>query len=78
MKQIKILEDEDIGKFVFYILFDGTLQPGKIKGYNNDLKIAWVVYHCNNEWHDYQNYTGASTNYSDLTFQGKLSATPIK
>jgi len=25
-----------------------------------------VVYHCNGEWEDYQNYTGQSTNIRDL------------
>lgn len=44
---------------------DGVGKKGIVKGVQND-KYAFVVYHCNNNWSDYENYTAARTRIEDL------------
>ena len=39
---------------------------GRVKSLCDDNKSVFVVYKCNNEWGNYQNYTAAKTNISDL------------
>ena len=63
---INNLTDSDIGKYVEYNDNNGKVERGKIKSYNNETQLAWVVYKCNNEWNNYQNYTGQSIKYEDL------------
>lgn len=41
-------------------------EHGMIKSLSDDGKAAFVVYHCNNDWEDFENYTGARTNLEDL------------
>ncbi len=33
----------------------------------SDSEHVFVVYHCDNDWGNYQNYTAARTHISDLT-----------
>lgn len=60
------LLNEDIGKWVIYKNGD----EGKIKSFNNEIKTAWVVYKCNNNWdlEHWKDYTAEATMYCDLTF----------
>ena len=62
------LEDQDIGRWIKYVEFDGSTSSGKIKSFNNETQIAWVVYDCGGNWSDYRNYTGQATSYRDLKF----------
>ena len=66
-KEIK-LKEEDIGRWVTYKDGTGQEERGKVKSFNNERQIAWVVYKCNNNWdgEHWKDYTAASTNYSDL------------
>lgn len=42
-----------------------TKDNGVVKSVSE--KYAFVVYHCNNDWDNYKDYTGACTNIEDLT-----------
>lgn len=53
------------GDKVHYTAPHGTKENGKVKEVRET--IAFVVYKCNNEWDNYENYTGQSTQLSDLT-----------
>jgi len=55
------------GDKVHYTAPHGTKENGIVKDINESGTIAWVVYHCNNEWSQFYNYTGAATNTQDLT-----------
>jgi len=63
------LTQDDLGRWVTYTAGHGGTNRGKIKTFDNELKLAWVVYHCNQEWDDdrWKNYTAAATKYEDLT-----------
>jgi hypothetical protein len=53
-----------IGDNVHYIPFDGCdenlIDNGKIKSFS-DSGNPFVVYHCNNEWDKWMDYTGQNT-----------------
>ena len=40
----------------------------KLKSFNNETQTAWIVFKCNDDWSNFQNYTGESCSYSDLEF----------
>ena len=40
---------------------------GLLKAYLND--YVFIVYHCDNNWDNYQNYTAAATDPRDLEFE---------
>ena len=63
---IKIISPQDIGKWVTYKNGD----RGKIKQFDNERQVAWVVYKCNGNWDldHWKDYTAECTNYEDLTF----------
>jgi len=69
MEKIKKLSASDLGKYVTYSNGFKTEQ-GKIKSFDNEKQVAWIVYHTNNNWDGdhWKDYTAACTNYSDLTF----------
>lgn len=64
---IQDLKESDIGRMVNYKP-NMENEFGKILKFNNQTQTAWVVYKCNEDWDNYQNYTAASTKYSDLYF----------
>jgi len=64
MIELKNLTKEDIGKGVLYINNIGIKEFGRIKSYNE--KWIFVVYNCNKDWGNYQNYTAAATSPDDL------------
>lgn len=61
---IKKLTDKDVGKWVAYIPSYGTKKKGRIKSWNDE--YIFVVYHCNDDWENYNNYTGCATKPEDL------------
>lgn len=79
MIDITKLTDKDIGRWVIYKPFHAKSfddrdqwERGKLKSWN-DTNI-FVVYHCNNEWHRFQDYTGAATDPNDLIFEEATNA----
>lgn len=54
------------GDKVTYVPEHSHPEEGMIKEIHPDGKSAWVVYNCNDDWDDYENYTGALTNFRDL------------
>lgn len=67
MIDIEALTEEDIGKWVVYTDVLGSKEYGRLKSYNRT--NIFVVFKCNNNWDDYQNYTGCSCNPNDLNFR---------
>lgn len=63
--KIEEITKKDIGRFVVYN--DGfKTQLGRIKSYNE--KFIFVVYHCNNNWDRYKDYTGCATSPENIHF----------
>lgn len=60
---ITTLTSDDIGKWVAYT---GTYpyERGRIKSWN--METVFVVYNCNNDWDNFQNYTASGTSPKDL------------
>lgn len=54
------------GKKVHYTAPHGKKENGIVKSV--DENIAFVVYHCDNDWDKYFDYTGAATNLTDLKY----------
>lgn len=46
---MKNLTEQDVGRWIIYINGVGETQRGKIKSFNNDRRVAWVVYNCDNK-----------------------------
>lgn len=65
MIKLSDLTKEDVGKGVIYHSHHDN-QYGVIKSWND--KWIFVVYHCDNQWHRYQDFTGAATRPEDLEF----------
>ena len=67
---MKIMTEADIGSCVTYVPYNGCpkskWENGIVKSYSNENKLAFVVYHCHNDWDHYFRYTGESTVYEDL------------
>ena len=59
---MKILSE---GSKVTYVK-NKTIEHGIIKVFSEDGRFAFVVYHCNNDWDNYKNYTGQMTAVSNL------------
>lgn len=66
-QHITSLTEDDIGRWVTY---DNGFKKerGKIKSFDNERQVAWVVYNANENWDadHWKDYTAACTNYSDL------------
>ena len=71
MIDIAKLRKEDIGKWVLYVPshYGGT-EKGRLKSWNE--KWIFVVYQCDGEWDDFENYTGAATSPEYLTFKKEV------
>ncbi len=65
MIKIKDLKKSDVGKYVIYNKLREN-ERCRIKSWNDD--YIFVVYKCNNDWRNYQNYTGQATDPKDLEF----------
>lgn len=58
-----------VGDKVHYIPFDGCSEDKYENGIVKSIPTsyaAFVVYHCDGKWDDYQNYTAALTSIEDL------------
>ena len=64
MINIKELTKADVGRWVEYQNSYGQIEKGKIKSWNN--KYIFVVYHCDDKWDNFQDYTAAATKPEDL------------
>lgn len=79
MKAKTELNDSCIGEWVYYIPFEGCSpdqwEKGKIKRYENNREVAFVIYNVSEEadWHNghWLDFTDACTNYRDLYFPKK-------
>lgn len=67
------LQEEDIGKTVYYDNKARKVERGKIKSFNNQSEIAFVVYNANGNWDadHWKDYTACATKYCDLSFENK-------
>ena len=65
MIDIDRLEEKDIGRWVIYD-DDFKKEKGKIKSWND--KWVFVVYKCDENWNNFQDYTGCATDSNDLNF----------
>lgn len=58
------------GDSVHYIPFEGCdeslIENGVVKREGNTKDTFFVVYNCNGEWHNYEQYTAALTNAFQL------------
>ena len=52
------------GQKVHYTSPRGEIQNGIVKSVRDE--FLFVVFHCNGEWDDYENYTGQSTPHASL------------
>jgi len=66
--KIKDLKKKDVGRWVIYHSFNKK-ELGRIKSWNDTW--VFVVYHCNDEWKRFKEYTGAATHPNDLEFKFK-------
>ena len=56
-----------VGDKVTYVPEHGNFEEGIIKEMHPAMNDhAWVVFHCNNDWNDYKNYTGQLTSLTYL------------
>jgi len=55
-----------VGAKVHYTSPNGKKENGIVKVLSK--YIAFVVYHCNNDWGNYKDYTGQSTELKALSF----------
>ena len=55
----------EAGTKVTYYSFNKK-EHGKVKRLPSDDNYAFVVYHCDNNWDNYYNYTAARTEIRDL------------
>jgi hypothetical protein len=55
-----------IGDKVTYVSDYAPSEHGIIKGFSKDGIQAYVVYNCNEDWENYNNYTGQLTYLDDL------------
>lgn len=46
-------------------------ERGIVKGFGDDENIVFVVYNCDGQWDNFEMYTGAATNISDLKLGGE-------
>lgn len=69
------LNEKDLGKWLTYISGTGDEERGKLLAFNNDRKIAWIVYNCNNNWDadHWKDYTACATEYRDIKELQKAS-----
>lgn len=65
MINIKSLKKEDEGRWVVHDNGHGK-RIGRIKSWGKF--FIFVVYHCEEKWDKFQDYTGCATKPEDLTF----------
>lgn len=60
------MKDPKVGQKVTYVPEVGEKENGIIKSLCDDDDFVFVVYHCADDWDNYQDYTGARTKVNDL------------
>lgn len=65
------ISEVSVGQRVHYIPFKGCSEDQKENGIIKTIHPSyqdstWVVYHCNNDWKNLQDYTAALTKLKDL------------
>lgn len=65
MSDIKELGPQDLGKLVDTAV-TGETERDRIKNWTD--KYVRVVYNCDSQWQRFQDFTGCTTDPSDLTF----------
>jgi hypothetical protein len=67
-KKVKIehLNNNDIGRWVKYTAHHGEIEKGRIKSWNSH--YVFVVFHCADEWDNFQDYTAAACCPKQLKF----------
>lgn len=67
------LKKGNIGAWVKFIDGAGKNDYGRLKSFDNEIRLAWIVFHCAGQWHKYYNYTAQGVKYGDFSFvEGKL------
>lgn len=62
---MKMLNKLEVGDYVTYVS-NNTYEIGRIKRFTEFKGFIFVVYYCNNDWDNYQDYTGILTNKDSL------------
>lgn len=65
MVEIKKLITNDVGKWVAYFDVYGQPEIGRIKSWNEH--YVFVVFKCDNNWSEFENYTGCACSPECLT-----------
>jgi len=66
MINIDELTHTDIGRWVEYHGLGGEHERGRLKSWN--YKFIFVVLKCDNNWDNFQEYTGVACDPANLTF----------
>jgi hypothetical protein len=66
MLRIGDLNESDHGKWVEYCSATGQRERGRIKSWGTT--FVFVVFHCRDQWDDYERFTAAATLPEDLSF----------
>jgi len=56
----------EIGDFVVYNPGHCVPELGRVKSFSSFNNNPFVVYNCNGDWGNYEDYTGANTDRGDL------------
>ena len=67
-KIINKMFDSDIWRYVYYIDVIKWIEKWRIKRFDNEKQIAYVVFKCNNDWGTYKDYTAEACDYNNLEF----------
>jgi len=63
---ISKLTESDKGRWVLYVGMAGEREQGRIESWNQS--FIFVVYKCDGDWDNYENYTGQATAPDQLCF----------
>jgi hypothetical protein len=68
MIDMKKLDSNDVGRWVWFKSQVRDWEKGRIKGWSVDGDMVFVVYKCNGKRPEFNNYTAAATAPADLDF----------
>lgn len=66
------LQESDVGRWVVYHPPHNIQERGRIKSFNNESRLAFVVYGRSVENENWLDYTAAATSYFDLEFESSV------
>lgn len=66
---VKLLNQTDVGRVCVYAPGKDWSETGRLKSFNNENQIAWIVFKCGDDWDNFMNYTGQSVKYEDFIFE---------